>query len=92
MAMLEVKDLSVNYDSCGCAEACLHRSERRGDLQHYRLQRRRQNLAAAHYLRAGEAWSTGHVEFMGKKLPGKPHEIVKKGIVHVRKAVKRSLA
>ena len=80
--MLEVKELSVNY---GHVEALKHVSISADEGEIYSIIGSN-GAGKTSLLRTISGLVkpiSGSVEFFGKKLPGKPHEIVKKGIVHV---------
>lgn len=82
MSMLEVKNLCVNY---GHVVALKHVSIEANEGEIYSIIGSN-GAGKTSLLRTISGLVkpvSGHVEFMGKKLPGKPHEIVKKGIVHV---------
>ncbi len=82
MAMLEVKDLSVSY---GHVQALKNVSIEADEGEIYSIIGSN-GAGKTSLLRTISGLvkpQSGHVEFMGQKLPSKPHEIVKKGIVHV---------
>ena len=82
MAMLKVVDLSVSY---GYVEALKHVSVEAEEGEIYSIIGSN-GAGKTSLLRTISGLvkpKTGHVEFMGEKLPTKPHKIVEKGIVHV---------
>ena len=82
MAMLEVKDLSVSY---GHVLALKHVSIEADEGEIYSIIGSN-GAGKTSLLRtiSGLVKPTGgHVEFLGEKLPPQPHNIVKRGIVHV---------
>lgn len=82
MAMLEVKDLCVSY---GHVVALKNVSIEANEGEIYSIIGSN-GAGKTSLLRTISGLvkpQAGHVEFMGEKLPPKPHQIVQKGIVHV---------
>ena len=82
MAMLEVKDLCVSY---GHVVALKHVSIEADEGEIYSIigSNGAGKTSLLRTISGLVKADGGHVEFMGEKLPGKPHQIVRKGIVHV---------
>ena len=82
MAMLEVKDLSVSY---GHVLALKHVNIEADEGEIYSIIGSN-GAGKTSLLRTISGLvkpQSGHVEFLGEKLPAKPHQVVQKGIVHV---------
>ncbi len=82
MAMLEVKDLCVSY---GYVSALRQVSIQADEGEIYTIIGSN-GAGKTSLLRAISGLvrpRSGHVEFLGERLPPQPHRIVKKGIVHV---------
>ncbi|NCB36243.1 MAG: ATP-binding cassette domain-containing protein, partial [Clostridia bacterium] len=82
MAMLEVKDLCVSY---GHVEALKHVNIEADEGEIYAIigSNGAGKTSLLRTISGLVKAKAGHVEFLGQKLPSRPHEIVKKGIVHV---------
>lgn len=82
MAMLEVKDLCVSY---GHVVALKHVSIEADEGEIYSIigSNGAGKTSLLRTISGLVKADGGHVEFMGERLPAKPHQIVRKGIVHV---------
>ncbi len=82
MAMLEVKDLSVSYGHVvALKQVSIEANE--GEIYSIIGSNGAGKTSLLRTISGLVKPQSGHVEFLGERLPGKPHQIVGKGIVHV---------
>lgn len=82
MAMLEAKDLSVSYGHVTALKNVFIEANE-GEIYSIIGSNGAGKTSLLRTISGLVKPQNGHVEFMGKKLPLKPHQIVAKGIVHV---------
>lgn len=82
MAMLKVTDLNVNYDYVRALKNVSVEANE-GEIYSIIGSNGAGKTSLLRTISGLVKPVSGEVEFMGKKLPSKPHEIVKQGIVHV---------
>lgn len=82
MAMLKVIDLSVSY---GYVDALKHVNveAQEGEIFSIIGSNGAGKTSLLRTISGLTKPKTGHVEFLGEKLSGKPHKLVQKGIIHV---------